>query len=127
MAVWRFFDYVTLGGKNRIREWLDGLPVEASAAIDYRLLQMERLPQSQWSEKWVSKYRGRDEIYELRIPANKVQYRPLGTYHGPKRFVLLSGAIEKGGKIPTNVLDTAEQHLEEIRSGGARIEPHEYD
>jgi hypothetical protein len=94
MSGWAFFDYVEITGRNPIRDWLDDLPEEDSAKIDYRLRQMEAM--SVWSEGWVSKYRGTDEIFELRISGNRVKYRPLGTYYGTRRFVLLAGAIEKG-------------------------------
>ena len=69
-----------------------------------------------WNEKWASNYRGRDKIIELRITFNKVQYRPLGMHYPYKRygFVLLAGAIEKGGKIPKAELDAAERRRDRL-------------
>ena len=102
-------DFVEANGKNAIQRWMDGLPAEARAAIDVRILQMSAMPKALWSDKWVSKYKGAEGIFELRIPHNKVQYRPLGCY-GPGRmcFTLLAGAIEKGNKIEKSIVETAE-------------------
>jgi putative component of toxin-antitoxin plasmid stabilization module len=73
---WSFFNYAELTGRNKIREWLDGLADDtARAAIDFRLLTMAAMPN--WPEGWVSKYRGYLELYEFRIAANRVKYRPL--------------------------------------------------
>jgi hypothetical protein len=52
MAVWDFFDYAELTGKNKIAEWLSTLPPADQAKIDNRLLQM--IAARQWPEKWVS-------------------------------------------------------------------------
>jgi hypothetical protein len=62
-----------------------------------------------WPPKWVSKYHAKEELYELRIPCGGVQYRPLFIYSHQNRrcIVVLSGAIEKGNKIPKSVIETA--------------------
>jgi len=125
MAVWTFYDYVELTGSNPIRKWLDSLPPEAEARIDYRLQQMEGM--SRWPEKWVSKYKGTKEIFELRICHNKVQYRPLGTYLGVKQFILLKGAIEKGDKIPKSDIETAESRLASVKKETRHVQFHQYD
>lgn len=126
MAVWTIYDYIELTGRNPIREWLNGLPDDDCAKIDYRLQQM--MGMQRWDrEKWVSKYRGTDEIYELRITGNKVQYRPLGTYFGGKQFILLSGAIEKGGKIPKSDIETAKARLARARGNSDHVHIHQFD
>ena len=125
MAVWTFHDYIELTGRNPIRRWLDGLPAAAAAKIDYRLLHMAGM--TQWPEKWVSKYRGTDDIYELRITDNKVQYRPLGSYCGVKQFILLNGAIEKGGKIPKSDIETAEERLRAAQGDRRHVQFHQFD
>jgi phage-related protein len=125
MALWTFYNYVEATGRNPVREWLDSLPPADSAKIDYRLRQMAVLPK--WSEKWVSKYRGTDEIYEFRISGDKIQYRPLGTYLGSRRYILLAGAIEKGDKIPRSDVETAERRLANVRKDWAYVRFHEYD
>jgi phage-related protein len=113
MPFWTFFDYVEKSGRNPIREWLDGLPEDDHAKIDYRLIQMAAM-RPPWPEKWISKYRT-TELFEFRITGNKVQYRPLGIYWGRLRYVLLAGAIEKGDRIPKSDIDTAERRLSDLR------------
>ena len=110
MAHWRFYTYIELSGRNPIREWIDGLPDPAAIAyIDVRIQNM--MGMSTWPEKWISKYRTTREIYEFRITHNKIQYRPLGTYFGQRKFLLLAGAIERNDKIPPSDIETAERRL----------------
>ena len=125
MALWTFYDYIEATGRNPIREWLDSLPPADSAKIDARLRQMTALPK--WAEKWVSKYTGTKELYEFRITGKDVQYRPLGTYFGIKQYILLSGAIEKGGKIPASDIENAERRLSSARKDHAHVAFHQYD
>jgi Phage derived protein Gp49-like (DUF891) len=80
-----------------------------------------------WPEKWVSKYRGTDEVFEFRISGNKVQYRPLGTYHGARQYLLLAGAIEKGDKIARSDVETAIRRLDVARREPGHVVFHQYD
>ena len=125
MASWTFYDYVETSGRNPIRHWLDSLPPHDSEKIDTRLRYMAAMPR--WAEKWVSKYKGTDGIYEFRITGNKVQYRPLGTYYGTKQYLLLAGAIERGDKIPKSDVETAERRLSTVRKEVGHVKHHEYD
>jgi phage-related protein len=124
---WTFFDYVELTGRNQIRNWLDGLPEEDCAKIDYRLRQMSAMATGAWPEKWISKYHGTAEIFELRISGNRVKYRPLGTYYGPRRFIILAGAIEKGWRIPRSDIETAERRLSNVQRNSKYARLHQYD
>ena len=126
MAVWTFFNYVEKSGRNPFREWLRDLPDEDQAKIDHRLLQMAGMPPP-WPEKWISKYQGTKEIFEFRITGNKVQYRPLGTYFGKLRYVVLVGAIEKGDKIPKSDIETAEQRLANLQGDLSHAVIHNFD
>jgi hypothetical protein len=119
-------DFVESNGRCPFADWHAALPLGAQAHIDTRLLQMAGL--LKWSEKWVSKYKTTDKVYELRIPFNKVQYRPLGTY-GPERhsFVLLEGAIEKGGQIPKSVIQRAEKRQKLLEREPHHVRLHRYD
>lgn len=100
-------DFVEPSGSNPILRWLSGLPTETQAHIAARFLLMEGM--LRWPDKWVSDYKGYDGILELRIPFNRVQYRPLMAYAPDRKIILLGGAIEKGGKIPKGDLDAADQ------------------
>ncbi len=106
MAVWTILDFIEPGGKCPYFEWQSGLPLDAQAHIDARLSQMAGL--LRWPEKWIKKYKTTEKIYELRIPFNKIQYRPLGVYAPGRTFILVEGAIERGGKIPASALARAE-------------------
>ena len=107
MAIWTIKDFVEASGKCPIWDWLSSeIPPEAKAHIDARILQMMNL--LHWSEKWISAYKNSDKILELRIPFQKVQYRPLGIYQPGRTLILLEGAIEKDGKLTTGALGRAE-------------------
>jgi len=125
MSRWIFRDYLTERGENVIRQWLDSLPKQARVKIDYRVLLLQGI--DRWPEQYVSALRGCDDIYELRIVANGVQYRPLGCY-GPARgeFTLLLGAIEKGKKLPRSTCETASQRRVIVLANRGRSRGHEF-
>jgi hypothetical protein len=125
MKLWTFYDYVERTGRNQIREWLDSLPEADTAKIDYRLRQMAVM--AKWPEKWVSKYQGANEIFEFRITGKNIQYRPLGTYCGMKQYLILTGAIEKGGKIPKATIEMAVRRLSVAREEQGHVVFHQYD
>lgn len=124
MSLWSFFDYVEKSGRNPIRDWLNGIPEDDRAKIDYRLTQMAAMRPS-WPEKWISKYKTTD-LFEFRI-TGRVQYRPLGVYWGKLRYVLLAGAIEKGGKIPKSDVEAAERRLSDLRKDPSHAVIHQFD
>jgi hypothetical protein len=124
MPLWTFYDFVEKSGRNPIREWLDDIPEDDSAIIDYRLTQMAAM-RPPWPEKWISKYKTTD-LFEFRIKG-RVQYRPLGVYWGKLRYILLAGAIEKGGKIPTSDIETAERRLSDLRKDPSHAVVHQFD
>lgn len=110
-------DYIESNGNNPFAMWLNGIPMAARAHIDVRMLKMEAL--LKWPEKWASKYKAKDDLWELRIPFQKVQYRPL---YVPSPFVrgqlvVLAGAIEKGGKIPKNEISSALTRANQLANG----------
>jgi phage-related protein len=108
----------------RFARGLDGLPEDDSAKIDYRLTQIVAMGPP-WPEKWISKYKTTD-LFEFRIKG-RVQYRPLGAYWGKLRYVLLAGAIEKGGKIPASDIETAKRRLGDLRKDPSHALVHQFD
>ena len=125
MAVWTILDFVELGGACPFFVWQSGLPLGAQAQIDARLLQMAGL--LRWPEKWISKYKTTEKIFELRIPFNKIQYRPLGVYAPNRKFILVEGAIEKGGKIPAGALARAERRQKLLIKEPHHVQEHRYN
>jgi phage-related protein len=124
MSVWSFMEFVEQSGQLPFSRWIDGIPKDARANIDARLLQMEGMPK--WTEKWASSYRGYDKLIELRIPFNRVQYRPLGSYAPDHTFILLHGAIEKNGRIPKGDLESADRRRKELVREPYRARPYQY-
>lgn len=123
MGAWTFYDFIEPGDRNPFYEWLKDQRDEAQAFIDARILQMSGL--RRWPEKWVSKYRGTDSIFELRIPFMGVQYRPLGTYAKGHSFVLLGGGIEKG-RIPKETIAVVVKRELILRENPHYVRPHRF-
>src|SRR5882724_5141584 len=125
MPEWMFRDYLRANGANEINSWIDSLPKSAQAKIDYILLVLRG--SRNWPPQYVSAYVDWDDIYEIRVVANGVQYRPLGCY-GPERreFTLLIGAVEKGGKLPRAALEAAVQRRKIILSDRGRTDEHRF-
>jgi hypothetical protein len=126
MPIWTFFDFVSARGTNEIHEWLNSKEVrkEAKAKINARLAALRGFPI--FPEKYLSAYRGWDDLYELRIEFSGVQYRPFGCY-GPqqKQFTILVGSIEKG-KIPQSTLKVADERRKIVFAYPSRICPHNF-
>ena len=125
MAEWTILDFVDAGGRCPFFEWQSRLPLDAQAQIDARLLQMAGL--LRWPEKWISKYKTTEKIYELRIPFNKIQYRPLGVYAPSRTFILVEGAIEKGGKIPASAVARAKKRRRLLAKEPHHVREHRYN
>jgi hypothetical protein len=121
MPLWTFYDFCDTRGVNLIREWLDALPVKASAKIDARILFMQAI--AIWPEQYVSALVGWPEIYELRVVSAGNQYRPLGFYGPGREFTIVLGAIEKG-KLPARVLKQADENRKIAISDKRRVVPH---
>jgi hypothetical protein len=119
---WTFYDFVELSGRNPFLEWKEGLPEEASAFIDARILVMAGL--ARWSEKWASKYRTTEKIIELRISFDRVEYRPLGAYMPGHSFILLAGATERDGRLPTSIVDAAVRRQQQAETEPQHVRPH---
>lgn len=124
MPEWSFFNYAELSGKNKIYEWLSSLPAADQARIDDRLLQM--VATAVWPEKWASKYRCSGTLYEFRIKGT-VQYRPLGNYDGRRRYLILTGAIEKGDRIPSTDVNTALDRQKRVQGNRKHVVAHQFE
>ena len=113
MVYWRFRDYVSPVGTNKIKSWYKKLPSE-SARTDFDVL-LEDLAVLKW---WLdpsfkpfkmlkgSKYQG---LGEIRYKTNKVQHRVIGFFSGGQEFTMLLGCTHKQRVYkPANALDTEE-------------------
>jgi phage-related protein len=126
MAVWTFSEFIEATGRVPFTDWVSSLPQDAQAHIAERLLAMEAL--QSWPDKWASRYIGYQSLIELRMPWNRVQYRPLGVYSKTHRrgFILLCGAIEKGNKIPSGDLNAADRRRKELLKEPSRVRAYTY-
>lgn len=120
-------EYVESDGESPFGRWLRRQPAGLSAHFDQRILVMEAMPF--WPEKWASDYKGAEGILELRVPFNKVQYRPLGMHAGTGRrvFVLLGGAIEKGGNLPKGDVQAVQQRRKVLLEEPGRVRPFNFE
>ncbi len=124
MPVWTFYDFVEPTGRVPFWDWFSELPEDAQAHIDIRILQMEGL--QRWSEKWISAYKSKGRLFELRIPFNKVQYRPLGMYGAGHSFVLLGGATERDGSLPQSIVKAAVQRQDLLAKEPHHVRRHRF-
>jgi hypothetical protein len=129
MSVWAFLDYVSERGVNEIHAWLNSPVVTklAKSKINGRIAALQGFPLA--PEGWISAYTGYLGLYELRVAASGVQYRPLGFYGpGPERrqFSLLIGATERDDKIPRPVLESANERKDTVIRNPARVVPHDF-
>ena len=121
-------DFLEANGSNPIRTWfVDEILEGARATIDDRILRMEIMPR--WPAKWTSAYEGVDGVFEIRVPFNKVQYRPFAMFSSAVRYqvILLCGAIERGGKIRRSTLDTVARRRDELRKEPLRVRRHQFN
>jgi hypothetical protein len=118
-----FKDYVSAGGENEIRTWLDVLPKAAKVKINALIRRLQVVPFLDMPE--VRMLRGEcDGLLELRVTAEKVQYRPLCCY-GPGRgeVTILVGAIEKGSKfVPLTACAIAQTRKARLAEGGRTLD-----
>ena len=102
--------------------------MRAQAQIDRRLIQMSALPKEQWPRKWTKPYKGYDQIFELRIFCDNIQYRPLA-FFGPDRrqITLLIGTVERDWKIPQGDLERAVTRRDMVLKDRRHVREHRYD
>ena len=122
-----FIEPRQIGHVNPIRRWIDAQPIKAGTKIDTRIAFLEVT--EEWHSNYCKKLKGYEEVYELRIVFNNVQYRPLGCM-GPddKEFTILVGATEKGkGRFqPPNAPKTAQERRKIVLEDRRRVHEHEY-
>jgi len=122
--MWTFYDFLDGRGVNLIRQWLDVLPRKACAKINTRILFMRAIPV--WPEQYVSSIKGWPDLVELRVVSAGTQYRPLGFYSPNRQFTLVLGAIEKG-KLPSRILENADENRKIVLADPSRTCEHQFD
>lgn len=126
MTYWKFWDYVSPTGINKIRQWYDGLPPEAQADFDVLLEDLAVV--TKWQRpilRYLSgkKYKG---VPELRFKAGRVQHRVLGYFQRERDFTLLIGCTHKGQVYsPPDARETAVRRKKLIETGKGSVCRHE--
>jgi phage-related protein len=87
-------------------EWFENLPAKAQDKIVVRIERLKELghelrrPEADYL---------RDDIYELRVKAQAVNYRVLYFFHGRQLVVLAHGFSKQQSKVPNRELKSAIQ------------------
>ena len=131
MVYWTFLDFVD-GQRNGIQEWIEGLNRGVRKAVKAELnarlpllAKCSKLDRPDTGQLRGKKYAG---LFEIVMKVGGVQYRPLWCY-GPQRgeVTLLTGAIEKGGRMPNADCDRALRRMGIVHSGDRRyVCEHDY-
>jgi len=99
-------------GTAPVLNWIDTIPARAQEKIYVRI---ERLGELGYAlQRPEAEYLDND-IYELRVSLNHVQYRLLYFFHD-KKAILCSSLIKKGKKVPTNAIKEAARIKEIYKS-----------
>lgn len=111
---WQFKNFVSERGENHIRSWINTLPKKVRFKIDARIKYLQTVEELKYP--YVEKWKGADDLYEVRVVFSGVMYRMLGCYEEGKEFVLLIGAIEKGGQLePRSAVTAAITRMSSIK------------
>jgi len=97
---WRFCDYVSPVGRNKIDEWYQTLPESVADMFDAILKNIRDIenPQEWTSMKSISGVRG---ICELRFKADGKQYRVMATFRKDRKELILLVGCDTTNKIFT--------------------------
>ena len=117
-----FMEVVSWGDKGFLTEWYkDELDDEGKAEFDSLLITLAAAPRLSWSMPDFKPLGG--GICELRFPASKKAYRPLG-YDGPSpnQFTILVGAYKKMRQwTPRDAQRTAAKRRREVATGARKV------
>jgi hypothetical protein len=123
--IWKFVEFVTLGGRGVITQWVDkDIEMEAEIEFHATLTALAVTPRDLWVRPDYSPFDS--EIGEIRFFANKLQHRVFGFFLADvSKYVMLVGATKKG-KIynPREAVDTARKRRKLIIADRSQL--HEY-
>lgn len=123
-----FNDRLDGQGRRVLRAWLDEQPLKVRLKID-QMLRSLAIRDDPRELGFLKKISGYEDVFELVVTHNKVQYRPLGGY-GPRtgEFTFVLGAIEHNDNLrPSNGFATAEKYVAQLRKNELRVDTHEYE
>lgn len=114
---WTVVFYVEAGGRQVIREFLEGLDIRSQARFDWSIEQL-RLRNVQAREPLVRHLEGK--IWELRRESDTNIYRLLYCFLPGKRILFLHGFQKKSQKTPRREIELAQRRMDDFlrREGG---------
>lgn len=98
--------YCELDGTAPFLKWFEKLPERAQDKI---LVRIERLKELGHELRRPEADYLQDEIYELRVKAQAVNYRVLYFFHGRQMVVLSQGFSKQQAKVPDSEMKSAVQ------------------
>ncbi|MCL4553072.1 MAG: type II toxin-antitoxin system RelE/ParE family toxin [Candidatus Marsarchaeota archaeon] len=131
MAYWTFFDFVDERGRNGVQEWIAdlnrGVRQAVKAELNSRIVLLENLQKLDRPDTGQLRGKRNAGLFEIILKLNQVEYRPLWCY-GPEagEVVILTGTIEKGGKMPPPDLDRARRRKFLVMSDRSYMREHDF-
>ena len=119
MPTWTVQKYVTDNGNCPMDKWLAGLTPKDRIRFRAEVEAIERV--AKIPGRKIEKYKG-TEVFEFRVKGDNKQLRPFGVLKSGRRFILLSGGIEKGNAIPKADIDRAERLRKELEDDKGTVE-----
>jgi hypothetical protein len=121
MPTWTVEKYIQANGNCPIDKWKQKeLTAKDRVRLVVRIEEVERV--EHLAPNTIEKYKATN-IFELKQKGDNKQLRPLGIIKPGvvNTFLLLSGGIEKDGKIPQSDLDRAERLRKEFLKGNGSV------
>jgi hypothetical protein len=136
MNPWRFWEYVTEGGRNLTREWYGQQDASVQAALDNAVLLLQGT--DNWTEPEISTFK---ELTEKHVGLSEIRFsikagrwspqrrfRPVGLYRPQQRdFIFILGCEKKMGGliyIPLNAFDSALKYKADFENGKGELCEH---
>jgi len=104
--------YVRRNGHCPTKDFLDSLPPRDLVLVNNAFERLEKYG-LELKRPYVAPLR--DKIWELRIRAERVQYRFLYFFHDGKQFIITHGIKKKTGKVPLAEIDKAIEYRTDYR------------
>lgn len=112
-GAWRVVFYVEAGGGNPVREFLEGLDLQAQARLRRAVEQLVQRNVAA-EEPLVRHLEGK--LWELRVESNTNIYRIVYAFSSGRRIVLLHGFQKKTQKTPRREIETGARRFEDYQS-----------
>lgn len=118
------YDYVDNFGKNRFKEWFDGIGLKPKAKINTMLTNLAEEPLPKWHTwKSVENLSREDDLWVIKAKVDGVQWRAIGIMGpGLNKFTLLAGGTHSRGRgyEPRGLFGIAHERKANVRENPQR-------